>query len=369
MATTKDYRLGEFTYPRGWFMIAAASEINTPRPVAVRFFGQDFALYRGRVSGEVVLLDAYCPHMKTHLAAKNTTSYVVQDGGGTNVEGDGIRCPYHGWRFGPDGKCDDIPYHDGPIPAAAQVKSWTVVEQYGAIWVWFDPEGGAPDYDLPRFADWFDETYVNGQWDYLGELNQHPMEVVDNIADYGHLSPIHGSTVARFETEYKGHNAIQRQCGGHRTLVSEEGGASADLHTDTCYHGPGILVSKLTGMFNSFMMIMHTPVEDGKIKVWHNLLVQTAHAGKPGIADEVSAKQFQETSLASFAQDFEVWSQKAPCLNPLFIPSDGSFMKTRIWYKQFYNPRAKASEFLEQCEGKYVPKGMVPYTEEAEATA
>jgi hypothetical protein len=37
---------------------------------------------------------------------------------------DGIRCPYHAWRFGPDGKCDDIPYHSGPIPAAACVKSW-----------------------------------------------------------------------------------------------------------------------------------------------------------------------------------------------------------------------------------------------------
>lgn len=364
MALTKDYRLGEFTYPRGWFMIEQSRTLNTHKPVAVRFFGQDFALYRGRESGKVILLDAYCPHMKTHLAAPNTTSYVVLDGHGTNVEGDGIRCPYHGWRFGADGKCDDIPYHDGPIPAAANVKSWKVVEKYGAVWVWFDPEGGEPDYDMPVFADWDDEAFVNGEWDYLGELNQHPMEVVDNIADYGHLSPIHGSTVERFENIFKGHNAIQRQCGGHRTLVGDGDGVSNKLHTDTWYHGPAILVAKTTGMFNAFMMIMHTPVEDGKIKVWHNLLVKTHHGGKPNKADIVAAKQFQETSRLSFAQDFEVWSQKAPCLNPLFIPSDGPFLKARIWYKQFYNPRAKASEYLEQCEGKYVPRGMVPYSDD-----
>lgn len=145
------------------------------------------------------------------------------------------------------------------------------------------------------------------------------MEVVDNIADYGHLSPIHGSTVARFENEFKGHNAIQRQCGGHRTLVGE-GGASSDLHTDTWYHGPGILVSKVSGMFNSFMMIMHTPIEDGKIKVWHNLLVKTAHGGLPGKADVVAAKQFQEASRLAFAQDFEVWSQKAACPEPAVHP-------------------------------------------------
>ncbi len=109
MATSKDYRLGEFTFPRGWFMIAAAEELNTHKPLAVRFFGNDFALYRGRATGKVVLLDAYCPHMKTHLAAPNHTSYVVIDVGGSNIDGDGIRCPYHAWRFGPDGKCDDIP--------------------------------------------------------------------------------------------------------------------------------------------------------------------------------------------------------------------------------------------------------------------
>ena len=49
-------------------MIADAEELNTHKPLAVRFFGKDFALYRGRATGKVVLLDAYCPHMKTHLS-------------------------------------------------------------------------------------------------------------------------------------------------------------------------------------------------------------------------------------------------------------------------------------------------------------
>ncbi len=87
MATTAEYGLGEYAFPRGWFMIAAADEVrDTPLPL--RFFGNDFALYRGE-SGRVVLLDAYCPHMGTHIA-RNTTSYVVIDG---QIEGDSIRCP------------------------------------------------------------------------------------------------------------------------------------------------------------------------------------------------------------------------------------------------------------------------------------
>ena len=364
MATTKDYRIGEFTFPRGWFMIAEASELDTHKPLAVRFFGKDFALYRGRATGKVILLDAYCPHMKTHLAAPNKTSYVIQDGLGTNIEGDAIRCPYHAWRFGPDGKCDDIPYHQGPIPAAACVKSWTVVESLGAVFVWHDPEGGEPEWEHPSLPQWDNPAWVRPKWDHLGIVNQHPQELVDNICDYGHLSPIHGSTVKRFENEFIGYKAAQRQCGGHRTLVAPDGGVSPDLHTITTYHGPGVLISDLTGMYEGVMLITHTPVDDGCAKVWHALMVRAPSGNAVATkTDAIEAAHFQEMALTAFVQDIEVWNHKAPCINGLFIPSDGAFMKARIWYKQFFNPRAKKQEYLDQAEGVYVPRGIPPYTD------
>ena len=46
MATAADFNLGEHTFPRGWFMIAESSELESG-PRGVRFFGKDFALYRG----------------------------------------------------------------------------------------------------------------------------------------------------------------------------------------------------------------------------------------------------------------------------------------------------------------------------------
>ena len=96
-AKTKDFDLGGFTFPRGWFMIAESTELDNG-PMAVRFFGKDFALYRGE-SGKVVLLDAYCPHMGTHLTASQSASIVLNN---EQIEGDSIRCPYHGWRFSPE---------------------------------------------------------------------------------------------------------------------------------------------------------------------------------------------------------------------------------------------------------------------------
>jgi len=36
MARTQDYRLGEFTFPRGWFVVAAGSQIGTTPHSAAR---------------------------------------------------------------------------------------------------------------------------------------------------------------------------------------------------------------------------------------------------------------------------------------------------------------------------------------------
>src|SRR3546814_17191066 len=117
MASSKDYKLGEFTFPRGWFMVGESAKV-TDKPQGVRFFGQDFALYRGKDSGKVILLDAYCPHMGTHLA-RNSTSNVWQGGA---VEGESIRCPPPASRFGPDATSNAIPSSSGPTPPAAPVR-------------------------------------------------------------------------------------------------------------------------------------------------------------------------------------------------------------------------------------------------------
>ena len=56
----------------------------------------------------------------------------------------------------------------------------------------------------------------------------------------------------------------------------------------------------------------------------------------------------------AFAQDFELWKFKQPALTIMQVPDDGPFHKERIWYKQFYNPRARAGEFHTRVNGVHV---------------
>ena len=345
MAKTADYGLGEFAFPRGWFMVAIAAEV-TRKPQPIRFFGRDMALYRGK-SGRVVLLDAYCPHMRVNIA-RNTTSYVVRDG--NQIEGDSIRCPAHGWRFTPEGQCDDIPYTERAIPKAACIKSHKVVERAGCIWMWHDMEGGSSDYDLPDFPEWDgqDEGWARWQIDHLGTLPIHPQEILDNMTDYAHFAPVHGSTGSiHFENVFDGHIMRQRFCSGHRTLVDAEG----MLTTDTWYTGPGILLSRMEGAHPSLMMICNTPVEDGEVRIWFAVMARTGANAKPTEAQRAAAREYHKAGLAAFSQDFELWKYKEPAIHILQIPDDGPFHKERQWYRQFYAPRSRAAELQARVNG------------------
>ena len=61
--------------------------------------------------------------------------------------------------------------------------------------------------------------------------------------------------------------------------------------------------------------------------------------------------------------DAEIWATKRPALNVMQLPSDGPFLQTRQWYRQFYNPRAKTAEILSRVEGVHTSKNWPPFTQ------
>src|SRR3954464_11026204 len=63
------------------------------RPVRVRLMGEDLVAFRN-AEGAVGLLEELCPHRRASLAL------------GVNSDM-GLRCLYHGWKFGIDGACQE----------------------------------------------------------------------------------------------------------------------------------------------------------------------------------------------------------------------------------------------------------------------
>src|SRR6478736_1992356 len=96
------YRYPFPPYPEGWYLITESAAVPVGAVVTAHYFGRELVVFR-TAAGRAVVVDAHCPHMGAHL------------GYGGTVEGEGIRCPFHHWRFGCDGRCDDVPYATSAI--------------------------------------------------------------------------------------------------------------------------------------------------------------------------------------------------------------------------------------------------------------
>ena len=109
------------------------------RPIkAVRLLGQDLVLFRDR-QGRWGLLDRDCPHRGADLSF-------------ARYEGDGLRCPFHGWKFATDGQCLETPAEGlgSTLCQRVRQRSYPVMQQSGVLFAWLGDEGSTPS-ALPRF--------------------------------------------------------------------------------------------------------------------------------------------------------------------------------------------------------------------------
>lgn len=350
MATTAEYQLGQHTYPRGWLMVASSASLSST-PIEGRFFGEDVVLYRGD-SGRPVMLDAYCPHMGAHLAvgpSGATAQHCVQ------VVGDAIRCPNHGWRFNPDGQCDEIPYSPMTIPDTLRIKSWQLEECGGCVFAWYDAEGGAPTYKLPEVPQWDDPQWLKAPIAEMGEWDVHPMELAEHGVDKIHFANVHGADrVLSHCVTFTDHRTVTRS---ETAMLNPADNSEQALLAHSRYYGPAFLLAEVEAEQPFIHLFCHTPVEDGKVRAWHTLMMKI-NGDTATDADHQLFESVYQISQLNFEQDLQIFKRKKPCLRPVQIPGDPPFRQYRIWYSQFYQPRSHTPAIQQQANGVFETEGV-----------
>jgi hypothetical protein len=188
--------------PNHWYPGAFSHELETKKPLDIRFWGDDIALYRSD-DGTAYALENRCPHRQIKLSHGS-------------VEGCKLVCLYHGWTFDPEGKLVDFK-HDrfGKKLPVISVRSYPVRERYGIVWFFpGDPELAkvTPLVEIP-FAD------GPGAWASLSfayTWKAHHSMVIDNLCNLTHLW-VHGSWVPYGDTTLADSSAV-----GDRLTLSWE---------------------------------------------------------------------------------------------------------------------------------------------------
>lgn len=162
-----------------WQPISLSEGLAAGRTKPIRIMSEDFTLYRGErdeargTSGEAHLLAFRCAHRGTQLS----TGW---------VEGDDLRCFYHGWKYAADGKCVEQPAEPEPFCQRIRIRSYPTREYLGLIWAYLG-EGDAPEFPmLPEFErpDYVVTlTYLVWPVNYFTQI--------DNAVDQAHTAITH----------------------------------------------------------------------------------------------------------------------------------------------------------------------------------
>ena len=172
-------QLADHTTPlirNAWYVVALADEV-TRTPIGREVMETSLVLYRG-ADGQPVALQNRCCHRSFPLAHGS-------------LEGDAIRCGYHGLLYARDGRCIEIPMQD-KIPPHLRLRAYPLIERAPFVWAWFGASDGADESLLPH-PPWLGAT----DWDmYIGYLPiaASYVHMHENLLDLSHLSYLHPNT-------------------------------------------------------------------------------------------------------------------------------------------------------------------------------
>ena len=135
-------------YPFNCWYVAATSDEVGSELLGRRLLGVEVVLYRTG-SGEVVAMEDRCIHRAYPLSAGR-------------LDGDRLVCGYHGFVYGPDGCCVEVPSQEN-VPQGACVRTFAVHEQAPFVWIWLGARGAEALRTPPR-TPWFGDP----QWASTG---------------------------------------------------------------------------------------------------------------------------------------------------------------------------------------------------------
>jgi len=163
-----------------WHMVALARDVKRGTVRKTMLCDTPIALFRSE-TGLGALIDR-CPHR----------NYPLSEG---RVHQGGLECPYHGWRFAPDGTCLDVPGCRAHTVSEQRLMAGAlrVVERHEAIFVTLSDT--APD--EPELPPDLSNPDLDHFWWQQGTWEGRAFDAVENVMDPFHTGHLHHGFIRR----------------------------------------------------------------------------------------------------------------------------------------------------------------------------
>lgn len=159
-----------------WWVAAFSHEVG--RGLTSRWLLDTPVLLYRTEAGIVVAMEDRCPHRQAPLSL------------GT-LRGDLVECGYHGFRFGPNGRCALVPTVGAGVPIS--VETYPVMESSPFVWIYLGDRNELDKVPPPVDFPWASDpafAVLHGSIEIAA--NYHLLK--ENVLDLSHLGYVHAKT-------------------------------------------------------------------------------------------------------------------------------------------------------------------------------
>jgi phenylpropionate dioxygenase-like ring-hydroxylating dioxygenase large terminal subunit len=303
-----------------WHPVASLRQLEDKPMLGARLLGEDIVLWR--CGDDVLAWQDLCVHRGTRLSLGKTN-------GATLI------CPYHGWTYGADGHCVNIPAHPGQTPPEkAKVKTYRARVRYGFVWVSL----GQPQHDVPCFAEWDDASYrkiLCGPY----RLNASGPRIVENFLDVGHFPFVHEGIlgdqahpeIMDYEAEINGEGVVAKSVRVYQPNGYGDGkGGEVEYVYKALRPLTAYLLKESTGPRFSILLTI-TPHDLVDSTAWMWMAMNYGH--------DIPERELVEWQDTIFGQDAPILKSQRPELLPLDLQAELHLKsdRTAIAYRKWLN--------------------------------
>ncbi len=194
------------SHPDFWYPLARSRQIKRGKAIGVSFAGDPIALVRTE-SGRVFAVEDRCAHRQVPLHTGV-------------VEGERLRCCYHGWTYDGCGRCVTIPYLDKARTLPNGVRGYPCREAYGLVFVFPGDSAKAESTPFPEIPSHADPRYKTRVLDR--RVGCHYSFMHENLMDMNHQF-LHRTLMGKISTIFLGMRRTEKRLEADYTF-SRKGG-------------------------------------------------------------------------------------------------------------------------------------------------
>ncbi|CAN5253554.1 hypothetical protein BH09BAC1_BH09BAC1_12430 [soil metagenome] len=165
-----------------WYLACLVDELKHQNPLQKKIVGQELVIFETE-TGKIGVMEDRCCHRNVNLSLGR-------------VEGESIKCGYHGWEYNTQGACTCIPSlpEGEQVPRTVRIQAYSTEVRHKAVWVYIGDEALKHEAVIPPMTELDEYPFVYNYHFCNADLKL----VAESLIDAYHINHVHRNSINSF---------------------------------------------------------------------------------------------------------------------------------------------------------------------------